>query len=151
MRWIFAVVGGGLLLSLLFVFFVFVHIDPIEVRPTNYLRVHNDITKTKSQLESANKIPAVVYMSCDGGLKQDAVFADDYCDCADGSDEVTTNACSFYFPHTKVFDCHDEKHTKIFLSRVNDNVCDCPNGVDEYNSLVMCLQGRRPLSYLQQT
>ncbi|KAI8920552.1 glucosidase II beta subunit-like-domain-containing protein [Entophlyctis helioformis] len=62
---------------------------------------------------------------------------DDYCDCADGSDEPGTSACergSFY--------CSNAGHVGLSIasSRVNDGLCDpeCCDGSDEYASGVDC-------------
>ena len=98
---------------------------------------------------------------CDGSrtLASSAVN-DDYCDCADGTDEpgqaaplaslppssahpddkrgasAGTSACSrgrFY--------CANVGHRPELLvsSRVNDGICDCCDGTDEYNGLENCL------------
>lgn len=74
--------------------------------------------------------PCTLAFKCDGGrtVIPKARVGDDYCDCADGSDELATGAC----PDT-LFECpcRPSKPVTVFASRVNDGVCDCCDGADE--------------------
>ncbi|XP_066583587.1 glucosidase 2 subunit beta [Prorops nasuta] len=60
---------------------------------------------------------------------------DDYCDCADGSDEPGTSACS-----NGSFYCKNSGHksANIPSAWVNDRICDCCDGSDEYLSDTEC-------------
>lgn len=60
---------------------------------------------------------------------------DDYCDCADGSDEPGSSACRNAFFH-----CMNRgfKPVDIPSSRVNDQICDCCDGSDEWDGAVDC-------------
>jgi len=73
---------------------------------------------------------------------------DDFCDCADGSDEPGTSACSnvillpnYEIPRTTGFHCVNKgfKSTYIANSFVNDGICDCCDGSDEYNNPNLCV------------
>ncbi|XP_066245214.1 glucosidase 2 subunit beta [Euwallacea similis] len=72
---------------------------------------------------------------------------DDYCDCADSTDEPGTSACPdgiFYCSNLPT--ALNNKHPKrIPSSKINDGICDCCDGSDEYgvknllnNLLVSC-------------
>lgn len=60
---------------------------------------------------------------------------DDYCDCADGTDEPSTNACV-----NGTFYCETQHRNKqmsfnsIPSSQVNDGICDCCDGSDEWKN-----------------
>ena len=75
--------------------------------------------------------------TCDGGKTKipRSFVSDDYCDCADGSDEETTGACP-----DKLFTCPNKPHrpSQIFVSRVNDGICDCCDGSDEWRRPTLC-------------
>ncbi|CEP18764.1 hypothetical protein [Parasitella parasitica] len=62
---------------------------------------------------------------------------DDYCDCADGSDEPGTSACPSAY-----FYCANEGHIPAYIKSyaVNDGVCDeaCCDGSDENGDLISC-------------
>ncbi|KAL8031579.1 hypothetical protein ABFX02_13G035100 [Erythranthe guttata] len=60
---------------------------------------------------------------------------DNFCDCADGTDEPGTPAC----PSGRFY-CRNTGSTPRFLfsSRVNDHICDCCDGSDEYDGNVFC-------------
>ncbi|XP_030052828.1 glucosidase 2 subunit beta isoform X2 [Microcaecilia unicolor] len=77
---------------------------------------------------------------------------DDYCDCADGSDEPGTAAC----PNGR-FHCTNAGYRPQYIpsSRVNDGICDCCDTTDEYNSGHVCENtcremGRKAREALQQ-
>jgi len=57
---------------------------------------------------------------------------DDYCDCADGSDEPGTSACSGVV-RSALFACRPQGYPEVLIpsSRVADGVCDCCDGSDE--------------------
>ena len=70
---------------------------------------------------------------------------DDFCDCADGSDEPGTGACTGPGHTGGLFWCLNGgwKGEHIFASRVNDGVCDCCDGSDEWRMAAMALDDLR--------
>lgn len=76
-------------------------------------------------------------MKCKDGSKKinRSQLNDDFCDCADGSDEPGTSAC----PNGRFY-CQNAGHIPVvlFSSRVNDGICDCCDGSDEHDGNVKC-------------
>ena len=71
---------------------------------------------------------------CDNGKQIPRAFVgDDFCDC--GSDEADTGAC----PDT-LYTCSNLPHKskQVFSSRVNDGLCDCCDGSDEWQRPTLC-------------
>ncbi|ETL91254.1 hypothetical protein L917_10198 [Phytophthora nicotianae] len=90
--------------------------------------------------ELQHKLSAVSSFICDNGQQRLELtrLNDNYCDCADGSDEPGTSACS----HTAaLFHCVNAGFfsADVPTSRVNDGICDCCDGSDEYASGVSCV------------
>ncbi|XP_026413208.1 glucosidase 2 subunit beta-like [Papaver somniferum] len=86
--------------------------------------------------EDANYFKSDVIKCKDGSKKfTKAQLNDDFCDCADGTDEPGTSACS-----RGKFYCKNTGHValSLFSSRVNDGICDCCDGSDEYDGKVSC-------------
>ena len=61
-----------------------------------------------------------------------AAVNDDFCDCADGSDEPGTSACAGTGTFS-VFYCQNAESVPrlVYASRVGDGICDCCDGTDE--------------------
>ena len=74
--------------------------------------------------------------ACDKQLILLSSVNDDYCDCADGSDEPRTGACP-----DRPFVCtlpRAPQQATVPASHVNDGVCDCCDGSDEWRSPASC-------------
>eukprot|EP00929_Paragymnodinium_shiwhaense_P087508 TRINITY_DN47670_c0_g1_i1.p1 TRINITY_DN47670_c0_g1~~TRINITY_DN47670_c0_g1_i1.p1 ORF type:complete len:550 (-),score=215.06 TRINITY_DN47670_c0_g1_i1:15-1664(-) len=67
-----------------------------------------------------------------------SVVNDEYCDCADGSDEPGTGACAGQ--QDTMFYCPNEESLPkyVYASMVNDGVCDCCDGSDEWRRPDAC-------------
>ncbi|PWU88041.1 putative protein kinase C substrate protein, heavy chain [Trypanosoma cruzi] len=70
---------------------------------------------------------------------------DDYCDCPDGSDEPGTSACTndrleVNLPKKWKFRCKNIgfKQQEIPHNQINDGLCDCCDGSDEYSDIIAC-------------
>ncbi|TDH70308.1 hypothetical protein CCR75_001657 [Bremia lactucae] len=89
--------------------------------------------------ELQQKLTSVSSFVCDHGHQRldFSRLNDNYCDCADGSDEPGTSACS----HTPaVFHCVNAGFFSVDIptSQVNDGICDCCDGSDEYANVASC-------------
>ena len=82
-------------------------------------------------LSAAQTCPA--WFSCDGGATRiSRGWVDDgFCDCADGSDEVSSAACSARAAPDAFFCLDGGLSQRLPTSRVDDGVCDCCDGSDE--------------------
>ena len=81
-----------------------------------------------------DKLSSSEVFSCKDGsaVLPIARLNDDFCDCADGSDEPGTSACAGTGTGDRFY-CTNQGHLGRFIpsSRVGDGVCDCCDGSDE--------------------
>jgi protein kinase C substrate 80K-H len=94
---------------------------PLPVRPRHLVGV-------PTSLEARFSSPTFTCLDGAGAALPLASVNDNYCDCADGSDEPGTSACA-----SGRFWCANVGFTEKTLpaSRVGDGVCDCCDGSDE--------------------
>jgi hypothetical protein len=80
--------------------------------------------------------PVESHFTCKDGsaIVSQSYVNDDFCDCADGTDEPGTAACAGRQQKSTGFACVGETRI-IYSSMVNDGVCDCCDGSDELLAL----------------
>ncbi len=98
--------------------------------------IENDYNSNQIYINKINS----THFACDNNQKILSLekFNDNYCDCEDGSDENTTNACinGNYYCNNNLY------YPKIIsTSKLNDGICDCCDGGDEkdFNCPNTCL------------
>ena len=78
--------------------------------------------------------------TCGGLVLPKEMVNDDYCDCADGSDEPRTSACAG-LEQRLTYWCENEGHKGKMISQtqINDGICDCCDGTDEFSTTAGCV------------
>ena len=161
MRFLAMVLLFGLILSLIFAIatlYRIAHMDSSSSNPEistssellpfshdagrNVHNVADHITSEPPRVHSQQS-PKIIVVSCgeDFDKNREGALNDDYCDClGSGVDEAKTAACSYFTAAKETFRCDEsyDNSLSIFSSRVNDGICDCPNGADEYLTNIDC-------------
>ena len=103
------------------------------------LVLSNVVVHSSSSSDADAVIDSGKFRCANGQHVIDAKFVnDDFCDCADGSDEPNTAACGGH----GLFQCHVSPALQIPKSKVNDGLCDCCDGSDEQHTIcaVTCVE-----------
>jgi hypothetical protein len=92
-------------------------------------RYRGSVSMPQAFMGSTKQINETVYpiFRCSDGVL--GYLNDDYCDCSDGQDEVSTAACSNILIQQQTFQCRDGSW--IYSSRVRDGIYDCLDKSDE--------------------
>jgi len=94
------------------------------------VKLFDSISKSRGIPPHLNEKYSGSTFTCDNGSKKisSSLVNDAFCDCADGSDEPGTSACS-----NGVFYCINSGYKLLSIpsSRVDDQICDCCDGSDE--------------------
>ena len=88
------------------------HYEPNKL-PLSKL-VHRTSTLQKQPSDTTQQQSKIVYnFQCISNPNQKAILNDNYCDCADGSDEPNTSACSHLLVGKRLFSCNNQHHEQI--------------------------------------
>ena len=98
-----------------------------QIPKTTTERAHVE-ERQSSRVDAVTPSAGKVKVRCPDGAV--GYLNDDYCDCADGSDESNTSACSHLTVQKTRFHCSDGTGI-LYSSRVRDGVHDCLDGSDE--------------------
>jgi hypothetical protein len=97
-------------------------------KTTTETESEQSVKRQSSRVAAATPSGGKVKVRCPDGAV--GYLDDDYCDCADGSDEIKTSACSHLTVQRAKFHCADGTSI-LYSSRVRDGVQDCLDGSDE--------------------
>ena len=100
-------------------------------RSLTFIHITNNSFDNINTFQIKPTILNKTHFSCDNNTSIFPLTSlnDDYCDCKDGSDESTTNACD-----NGKFQCKNSNYYPkvISTSKLNDGFCDCCDGSDEF-------------------